>query len=235
MIRKTGLLAFALGVPAAVLRGMEIMHAYDARTGMPLGASWMRFGVWGLAVLVLVLAVLSSAPAQNCAVPYETLFSHQTTLSKTGAVAAAGVMLIGGVAGLAYTLLSGAMYRYDALTGTYQLDLTTAIPLLGLWVLVLCTVASFIVLLRVRHKEVTSKGAIFAVIPLYWAAFDLIVTFKETSISPFVSRYLIDLVSAILLMVAFYLHAAMLYGKPRVRLHLIAAALGIFFAVTGAG
>lgn len=236
MMKKTGLLAFGLGVPAAVLRGMDILHGYDAVTGVPSSTSWMRYLIWALSIVVLAVTFFATANSKHCSTHYETLFPKPTMVSKTAGVLASGIIFVGGVIGLAYTVLSGNFFRYDALTNTQNFDFATAIPLLGLWGFAILTAVSLLIILRVRGQgKISEKGALFTLFPLYFAAFDLIVTFKEASTSPFVCRYSMDLVCAIMLMLAFYLHAAILYGKPRVRYYQVVSALGIFFSVTGIG
>lgn len=228
---KIGLMAAAVGVPAAVLRAMEIQWGFDPQNGMPLELTAVRVVLWGAALLVLALAIVMSQPYAADNRSYEEMYANPSENRKITAVCGAALMLLGAISGIYVTFSTGALY--SSVTGEFLP--ATAIPLMGLWLLAMASAASFVLQMRSRKQEITKSAANFTIIPLYWAAFDLIVTYKETSISPFITRYAMDLAVAACLMVAFYLHAGLLYGKPRLRCYSVFAALAIFFSVASFG
>ena len=66
---------------------------------------------------------------------------------------------------------------------------------------------------------------------MFWAAFDLIVIFKNNSSSPFVGYYSFELMPSIFLTLAFYAFASFLYSKPKPRFMLFASSLAIVFCL----
>lgn len=231
MTHKIGTYAAAFGVPAAILRAVEIVYGYETSTGLPVQLFPARIAIWVIALIVCGLAFALSSPFKGDTRSYEEMFGKPSILRKTTAVIAGFMMILGGLCGFYCTMSQELMY--NPITGAFEI--ATALPLLGLWTLALLSGGGFIVLVRARGQQIDKNSAIFTLFPLYWAAFDLIVTYKEASISPFVSRYALDLAVAGCLMIAFYLHAGILYGKPHLRASAIFSALAIFFSVTSLG
>ncbi len=235
MTQKIGIFAACLAVPAAFLRALEIQFAYNPENGIPIAMHPTRIVIWVLAIAVLAMAIVFSAPLKADKRSYEQLYANPTTGRKTTAVIAAFLMIAGGVLGIMQTITSGDMYKIDPNTMRPTLDLLGGVTVLGLWIATMVTGFAYLLLLKARQQTMTASTAIWTTLPIYWAGFNLIVAYKEASISPFVTRYVMDLAVAGCLMVAAYYHAGLLYGKPRLRLFTIFAALAIFFGITSLG
>ena len=221
--------AAAAGVVGAVLRGLNLHTGYEEGTCLPIPGNVPQIALVVLSILaVLAFLVLSRQFKEQAGVPFERAFGCGSTLYKTIAVCTGLVMCAAGVYGL-YLLVTN---RGGAPDGT----LAGLLPMIPLWLLAILTMASFVVLASAQaHGSITESRAIFSVIPMFWACFDLIITFKDNGASPFVSLYAFELFAAIALVFAFYAVAGFLYARSNPARFVFTASLGVFFSWTCVG
>lgn len=90
--------------------------------------------------------------------------------------------------------------------------------MIPLWILSILTGGCFIgIAAALRRKTITESTAALTIVPMFWACFDLIITFKDNGASPFVGLYGFELLAAILLTYAFYSLAGFLYSTGQAR------------------
>lgn len=227
-------LALAAGVLGAVLRGANLHTGYEAETCLPIPGNTPQTALVALSIAMVLLFFISSRLYKNQrGISFESAFSCDNTFYKMIAVLSGLAMSVAGVLGL-YRLLTGQTSTVNALGESTPL--ISLAPLIPLWVLAIVTTASFIVLCKMQAGgAVTESRAIFSIIPMFWACFDLIITFKDNGASPFVSLYAFELFAAISLVFAFYFHAGFFYAKSSPARFMCTASLGVFFSFTCVG
>lgn len=222
-------LAALAGVVGAVLRGLNLHTGYEEGTCLPIPGNAPQTALIALSIVaVIAFLALSRLFRKQAGAPFERAFGCGSALYKTVAVCAGLVMCAAGVYGL-YLLITN---RGGAQDGT----LAGLLPLIPLWVLAILTMVSFVVLASAQaHGSITEGRAVFSVIPMFWACFDLIITFKDNGASPFVSLYAFELFAAIALVFAFYAVAGFFYARSNPARFVFAASLGVFFSWTCVG
>ena len=83
-----------------------------------------------------------------------------------------------------------------------------------------------IALAKAQGSRMNEKNAALTLVPLLWSCLHLLVNYRMTCIDPNLPSFAFGLVADVMLVLAFYHLARLLYGKPR------PAALGFFSAVT---
>lgn len=215
------------GLAGAAMRGLNLHTGYEPGTSLPIPGNSPQTALIILSSVLLVGLFLGTRRLKReQGMPFETAFGCAQTLYKICAVLAGLIMGASGVAGL-YLLLSGQ-------SGEQALgDLLPQIPL---WGLAVASMLSFIVLASGQAGRRLSEGmAFFSIFPMFWACFDLIITFKDNGASPFVSLYAFELFAAIALMFAFYSMAGFLYAPGNPARFTFSASLAVFFSVTCVG
>lgn len=233
-LKHIPLLAVVAGVLGAVLRGMNLNTGYEPGTCLPIPGNLPQTLLIALSVLAVVLFLLVGRmfrPARGAL--YLTTFGCQSSLYKTVAVVSGVAMGAAGVAGM-YRVLTGATSTFDALGNANPF--AVLVPLVPLWLLAILSTASFIVLASAQARgQLSEKRALLSIIPMFWACFDLIITFKDNGASPFVSLYAFELFAAIALVFAFYTLAGFFYAKSNPGRFVAFASLAVFFCLTCVG
>lgn len=225
--------AIAAGVVGAVLRGLNLHAGYEASSLLPIpGNRPQQFLIALSIVAVLGMFIWSRAFRAARGASFEDAFLCPHTGYKMLAVLCGGVIGVSGIVGLVSIVMDG-LPSSDALpVGQRLIDL---LPLVPLWILAVLTMVSFIVTASAQSKTMTERRAIFTIIPMFWACFDLIITFKDNSASPFVSLYVFELFAAIALVFAFYTMAGFLYSTSNPARFVFTSAISIFFCFTCVG
>ena len=83
-----------------------------------------------------------------------------------------------------------------------------------------------IVLAKAQGSPITEKSAMLTLVPLLWSCLHLLVNYRMTCVDPKLASFAFGLVADVMLVLAFYHLARLLYGKPR------PAALAFFSAVS---
>ena len=90
---------------------------------------------------------------------------------------------------------------------------------------VLCGMCA-IGLAKAQGGEMTAQSAKLTLVPLLWSCLHLLVNYRMTCVDPKLASFAFGLVADVILVLAFYYLARLLYGKPR------PALLAFFSAVT---
>lgn len=197
------LVSLAAGAAAAVLRGLQLSTGYEPVTGLPIAGNLYWFALIGLCAVFLIAAFYLS----RSYLPYEgRSFEHMFHCK------ARSYKLIG-VLACAVLLLSGAT---GFLTTLFSMDtniILQSIPMLALWMLAAVSGAALIGLMMAQSRiHINESSALCTIIPMFWACFDLIITFRDNGASPVLSMYAFDLLAAMSMMYAFYTMASFLYS-----------------------
>ncbi|WP_143436136.1 hypothetical protein [Intestinibacillus massiliensis] len=231
--RMIPLAAAAAGVLGAVLRGLNLHTGYEEGTCLPIPGNLPQILLIALSVVVAIgMLAWSRAFAPQRGVSFERTFGCRTTGYKMLAAVTGLAMGVAGAAGL-FTLVTGGIQSGFSSEGKQLLDF---IPLVPLWLLAILTMVSFIMTASAQSRgSINEGGAFFTIIPMFWACFDLIITFKDNGASPFVSLYAFELFAAIALVFAFYAIAGFLYSTSNPARFVFTAAVGVFFSFTCVG
>lgn len=210
-------LAVVLCLPGVVVRALHMLNGFDIGTGLPaVGDAW----VWYFAALLVLSAVIYaglSVPLRAANdLPFEQLLGTQSVGFRMAAVISGLLLLIGGVGYLYLTMTTG---EEDAAGWAKALEIVYAA------VTVLCGLCA-IGLAKAQGSEMTEQSAKLTLVPLLWSCLHLLVNYRMTCIDPKLASFAFGLVADVMLVLALYHLARLLYGKPH------PALLAFFSAVT---
>ena len=199
-------LAVSLCVPGIVVRAMHMLNGFDLATGLPaVGDAWVWYFAAYLLVAAVVYAVLAWQLRDRHAQPFEQLLGTQNTMYRMLAVVA-GLLLAAG--GAAYLYLTLTTVEQDAAGWAKVLELVYAV------VTVLCG-ACAVGLAKAQGGEITETTANLTLVPLIWSCLHLLVNYRMTCVDPKLASFSFGLVADMMLVLACYHLARLLYGKPR--------------------
>lgn len=199
-------LAVSLCVPGIVVRAMHMLNGFDLATGLPaVGDAWVWYFAAYLLVAAVVYAVLAWPLRDRHAQPFEQLLGTQNTMFRMLAVIA-GLLLAAG--GAAYLYLTLTTVEQDAAGWAKVLELVYAV------VTVLCG-ACAVGLAKAQGGEITETTANLTQVPLIWSCLHLLVNYRMTCVDPKLASFSFGLVADMMLVLACYHLARLLYGKPR--------------------
>ena len=199
-------LAVSLCVPGIVVRAMHMLNGFDLATGLPaVGDAWVWYFAAYLLVAAVVYAVLAWPLRDRHAQPFEQLLGTQNTMFRMLAVVA-GLLLAAG--GAAYLYLTLTTVEQDAAGWAKVLELVYAV------VTVLCGVCA-VGLAKAQGGEITETMANLTLVPLIWSCLHLLVNYRMTCVDPKLASFSFGLVADMMLVLACYHLARLLYGKPR--------------------
>lgn len=199
-------LAVSLCVPGIVVRAMHMLNGFDLATGLPaVGDAWVWYFAAYLLVAAVVYAVLAWPLRDRHAQPFEQLLGTQNTMFRMLAVIA-GLLLAAG--GAAYLYLTLTTVEQDAAGWAKVLELVYAV------VTVLCG-ACAVGLAKAQGGEITETTANLTLVPLIWSCLHLLVNYRMTCVDPKLASFSFGLVADMMLVLACYHLARLLYGKPR--------------------
>ena len=213
------ILAALLGVFGGVFRGLSLLNGYEPQTHLPIAGDNFQLMLIILSVVSVVIFVILCARFKFDAEPqFEKAFISDSAGYKTLCVLSALITILCGAGGFYFALTNSDKSFYSHITE------------FPLWILAVLTGVAIIGLIRAK-ENITESSAYFTLIPMFWAAFDLIVIFKNNSSSPFVGHYSFELIPSVFLTLAFYAFASFLYSKPKPRFMLFASSLAIVFSL----
>lgn len=199
-------LAVSLCVPGIVVRAMHMLNGFDLATGLPaVGDAWVWYFAAYLLVAAVVYAVLAWPLRDRHTQPFEQLLGTQNTMFRMLAVVA-GLLLAAG--GAAYLYLTLTTVEQDAAGWAKVLELVYAV------VTVLCG-ACAVGLAKAQGGEMTETTANLTLVPLIWSCLHLLVNYRMTCVDPKLASFSFGLVADMMLVLACYHLARLLYGKPR--------------------
>ena len=199
-------LAVSLCVPGIVVRAMHMLNGFDLATGLPaVGDAWVWYFAAYLLVAAVVYAVLAWPLRDRHTQPFEQMLGTQNTMFRMLAVVA-GLLLAAG--GAAYLYLTLTTVEQDAAGWAKVLELVYAV------VTVLCGVCA-VGLAKAQGGEITETMANLTLVPLIWSCLHLLVNYRMTCVDPKLASFSFGLVADMMLVLACYHLARLLYGKPR--------------------
>lgn len=217
--------AVVLCVPGVVARALHFLNGFDSRNGLPVtGNAW----VWYCAVFFLLCAAAYAAMAAPLRAerktPFEQLLGTQGVGFRMMAVISGLLLVLGGVG---YLYLTMTTVEEDAAGWAQALELAYA----GITVFAgLCSIG----LAKAQGVEMTSHSALLTLVPLLWSCLHLLVNYRMTCVDPKLPSFGFGLVGDILLVLAFYHLARLLYGKPRPAMLAFFGAIAVTMAVSDA-
>lgn len=213
------ILAALFGIFGGIFRGLSLLNGYEPQTHLPISDDNFQLILIVLSVVSVVIFILLSVRVKLGAVPeFEKLFINDLAGHKTLCVLSALIICLFGAGGFYFSLTNSDKNFYSHITD------------FPLWILAVLTGIAIIGLTSTK-KDITESNAYLTLIPMFWAAFDLIVIFKNNSSSPFVGYYSFELMPSIFLTLAFYAFASFLYSKPKPRFMLFTSSLAIVFSL----
>lgn len=223
------LIASVLG---GLLRGINLITGYEVRTSLPIEGNLAQTALIILSiVMIIIVGALSRPYAQSNGKFFIDTFGTNSNIYKSLVVLAGACMGISGLLGL-YTTISDTLLGTSISAASMNIY-SELLPLLPLWILAILSLVSFLVLAKSQFSgEITESRAGLSIIPMFWACFDLIITFKDNSISPFVSLYAFELFAAVFLVFAFYVFAGFFYAKSNIALFMFFSSMSVFFCIT---
>ena len=198
-------LAVALCVPGVVVRALHLLNGFDLDTGLPaVGDAWVWYYAAFLVIAAVVYAVLAAPLRARREQPFEQLLGTQSPLFRMAAVIS-GLLLVAG--GVGYLYLTVTTVEQDAAGWAKVLEIVYAA------VGVLCGVC-VIALAKAQGDRMTDATAKLTLAPLLWSCLHLLVNYRMTCVDPKLASFAFGLVADIMLVLAFYQLARLLYGKP---------------------
>lgn len=218
--------AVILCVPGAVLRALHVRFGFDAPSGLPAaGDRWMWYLTALLVLCAVLYAVLAAPLRAQKKLPFEQLLGTQAPGFRMMAVIA-GLLLFAG--GLGYLYLTITTVEEDVAAWARILEFVYSV------VTVLCG-CCMVVLAKAQGEQMNAQSASLTLVPLLWSCLHLLVNYRMTSVDPNLPSFAFGLVADVMLVLAFYHLARLLYSKPRPASLAFCCAVTITMAVSDLG
>ena len=217
-------LIFALA--GAVLRGLNLISGYEAGTKLPVPGNVPETALIAVCVLAGAgLVVLALGCRGLRGILFEDAFGTDNPMFKMISVVCGLVLIAAGGFGLYLTAAQ------DTMTPAIS-----KLPLYPLWLLAMLTGGCLIgIAAALGRRTINESTASLTIIPMFWACFDLIITFKDNGASPFVGLYAFELLAAIALTYAFYALAGFLYSSASPARFVFSAGAAVILCLTCVG
>ena len=220
------LLAVVLCVPGIALRALHLLNGFDVSTGLPAaGDKWVWFVIALFVVCAAVYAVLAMPIKHRSTATFEQLLGTQEVGFRMTAVVAGLIMAVGG---LFYLYLTITTAEQDAAVWARVLEIVYA----ALGVLSGCCMIG---LAKAQGAPMSEKSAAMTLLPLFWSCLHLLVNYRMTCTDPKLASFGFGLVADVMLTLAFYQLAKLLFGKPNPMLLAFFSALAITMSVSDIG
>ena len=213
LMRKTWIwpaIAAAAGLLGALLRAFENRYTVDLQTGL-------RISGHPLIVLMMLYCALAAAVV---VIP----FLHSRTAADGAALAdSRGLKITAGICAAALTVF--------ALRDLFRFTDSGRLSLLIFAGFSLFSAISVVSVAAALRRSGMQGGSVFAVVPVFWACFWLILSYGEHAADPVIVDYLYELLGESAVVIALYMLAQLLFDKKRLRSAVIFAQLSVFFSV----
>lgn len=223
--RQLPVFAVISGLVGALLRALQLTTGFESGTELYIPENFWGHLLAGWLLLTAVLCAFLARRGQHHA-NFEVLFGDSGDLYKT-MVAFSGLLLAaGGAAWLPIELRSMQGLSEDTSPWILALEIPFGFLCIAAG---LCFVALGAALSR---RQITEKQALLTMPPLFWAAFHLLVVYRQYCVSANLDLFAVEIFASIACVMAFYHFARMLYGKPAPRQFTFWAALTMALSVT---
>ena len=220
------ILAVVLCVPGIALRALHLLNGFDVSTGLPTaGDKWIWFVIALFAISAIVYAVLALPLKTRDKVPFEQLLGTKETLFRMAAVVA-GLIVAAGSLGYLYLTITTA--EQDVAAWARVLEIVYAI--MGV-----LTGGCMISLAKAQGVPMTEKSAAMTLVPLFWSCLHLLVNYRMTCTDPRLQLFAFGLLADVMLVLAFYQIARLLYGRPQPMLLALFGALAAVMSFSDLG
>ena len=220
------ILAVVLCVPGIALRALHLLNGFDVSTGLPTaGDKWIWFVIALFAISAIVYAVLALPLKTRDKVPFEQLLGTKETLFRMAAVVAGLIVAAGS---LVYLYLTITTAEQDVAAWARVLEIVYAI--MGV-----LTGGCMISLAKAQGVQMTEKSAAMTLVPLFWSCLHLLVNYRMTCTDPKLASFGFGLVADVMLVLAFYELARLLFGKPAPAILAFFAAVAVTMSVSDIG
>lgn len=198
------------GLCGAFLRGEQIKEAYEVSGGFISGSSSFAYGLLILCALVFLIAIGAAF-----------LFTKWIVLSKND-VPKVNVFF-------PFWISGAIVFAYAVMVLFTLFDSFSMINLILCIFSAYCAVSLFALgRYRMSERENTAY-CVMSAVPVFWAAFMLILTFREKISDPVVWDYVFNIFSYLSILFSAYAIAAHTLGKDKRIITLIACFCSIFF------
>ncbi|MBQ4544220.1 MAG: hypothetical protein II996_01450 [Oscillospiraceae bacterium] len=197
------------GICGALLRSWQIRYAYDAETGILQSGNLITYGLVAVCVIAALMAVIAAFLLKR---------GLPLPADKTGSISSAALS-VAAVVVLAYA----GMIFWSLREGFSGVQLVLAL------FSVYCSVA-LLVMGKYRMQERDSTAyCVFSAVPVFWACFMLILTFREKIADPIIANYVPLILSYISILFFCYSIAAHVLGKNKKHVAVFSCFIGVFF------
>ena len=225
-LKLLAVLSTALCVPGAALRALHFLNGFDTQTGLPVsGSAWAWYCIALFVLCGAAYAVLSAPLRARKDTPFEGLLGTQATGFRMTAVIAGLLLAVGGAA---YLYLTVTTAEEDAAAWAKALEIVYAAASILAGV---CAVG----LARAQGSEMTAQSAFLTLGLLLWSCLHLLVTYRMTCTDPKLPSFGFGLIGDVLLVLALYQLARLLYGKPRPAAFAFCGALAVTMSLSDIG
>lgn len=202
------------GVCGAVLRGMSLLHGYEADTGLPVKGYRPAVLLIALTVVVLVTVVLTGRFGfQNRSVwSFEQMYGNMPMLFRfIGMLCGLGTA---GICTWGLYSLSDQLAEQAAVLGDQILlpGRIIVIATSAAWILGILSGLCMLLICSRGSKPATRLTGLCCTIPMFWCCLDLIMVYHENSGNPVLSDYTYLLLLIIAVMAAFHSMGTYLYS-----------------------
>ena len=222
--RKLPLLAMLGGAVGAVLRALQLVTSFEWNTGLYIEGSLHGKLLIGWLVLAAAVVALASSMGEHHA-SFEEVFAGTGTLYKV-LVAFSGLLM--SACGMLWLVIKLQVSAKPEVAEPWAMGLE--IPF-GLF----CIVAGMSIVglgAVLSRGSVNSRQALLLLPPVFWAAFHLLVAYRQYCVSANLAVFTPDIFASIACVMAFYHFSRMLYGKPAPRRFAFWAAMTIVLTMT---
>lgn len=223
------ILSLVAGIVAGILRGVNLTAGYEEETKLVIpGNSTLTAVIVVTIVFVAVMFFLSRKVIRIRNLDFVQAFRCVNTGYKTIAVVCGALLLLCGAAGIYFSF--SEQTQQLVLINTYTE--MQKIPAFIMWIMYLGAGVSLVGIIGMQSKiEVKSQSSGFLILPMFWGAFQLIVTYLDHAAVPSVSLFAFRIFACICVMYGFYLMAGFLYAKPNTRGFVFWASCAGYFSV----
>lgn len=195
-----------LCIPGILFRTLHFYRGFESAAGLPMTSTpWLWCYIGLLATALIVYFILALPLHKKKDIPFEKLLGGKSLLIRM-LIVAAGLLLACGGGGYLYLSLQEFGITETALASIAEIAYAALTIVAG----IACAAMA-----KIQSAQVVSTGsAFFTLIPLVWSCMHLLVTYRTTCTDPTLPSFAFSLIADIVLILAFYHLARLLYSKP---------------------
>lgn len=221
------LAAAALAIPGIGLRALHLLNGFDVDTGLPTADSpWVWVCTAFFALCAVLYGVLAAPLREQENTPFERLFGTENTLFRMTTVIAA-MLLIACSAGYLYFTFTADTDNFSMWARILEIVYSLAGIGSGVCMIAFTKAQS--------AAQLTSEPAKCVLLLLFWSAIHLLVNYRMTCTDPRLPLFGFGLIADVVLVLAVYHFARMLYGRPQPMLLALFGGLAVTMSFSDLG